>query len=204
MERNKWAHLVDKIRDEIQNSYFVFWVAENGDLRVSRDYVNNSWSVVTEEMPEYHAIEEVAGPLEAGCWLNGYGYVGRGIMECDLRYVGKVPKPSKKKGKIVGQTGMNYIIAKSKRPPRMAPAPDGFEKLMLAGSYDRIEVQEDGSIDVWNKRIDGREGEKRSYPEDSPLKGVIEKHVGPLKPGAVIDFEKLGEYKFKIRRRVSE
>ena len=201
MERSKWAHLVDKIRDEIENSYFTFWVAENGDLRVSTDYVNNSWSVVTEEMPEYHAIEELAGPLEPGCWLNGYGYVGRGIMECDLRYIGKVPKPSKKKWKIVGQTATNYMIAESKRPPQMALAPNSFEKLMLAGSYDKIEVCEDDSFDVWDMLIDGKEGDKVNYPGDSPLKGVIEKHVGPLKPGDVINFEKLSEYKFKIRKR---
>lgn len=96
---------------------------------------------------------------------------------------------------------LDEVLTKSKLPPRMAPDEHQFEKLMLTGSYDRIEVREDGCIDVWNMRIDGREGEKRSYPEDSPLKGVIEKHVGPLKPGDVIDFEKLGEYKFKIRRR---
>lgn len=96
---------------------------------------------------------------------------------------------------------LDEVLTKSKLPPRMAPDEHQFEKHMQAGTYDRIEVREDGSIDVWNMCIDGREGEKKNYPENLPLKGVIEKHVGPLKPGDVIDFEKLGEYKFKIRRR---
>ncbi|MCA9818857.1 MAG: hypothetical protein KC652_27370, partial [Cyanobacteria bacterium HKST-UBA01] len=80
---------------------------------------------------------------------------------------------------------LDEVLTKSKLPPRMAPDEHQFEKHMQAGTYDRIEVREDGSIDVWNMCIDGREGEKKNYPENLPLKGVIEKHVGPLKPGDV-------------------
>jgi len=201
MERSKWVHLVNKIRDEIRNSYFTLWVEENGDMRVSRDYVNNSWTVVTDQMPEYHAIQEVTGPLEPDCWLNGYGYVGKGMTDSDLRYVGEVPKSSNKDQKVLGQTGIGHILGNSKLPAKIAPDPEEFEQCMKGGFYEKIVVCGNGSIDVWNNLNEGRDDQKRNFPAESIHKIVVEKHVGPLKPGDVIDFEKLGEYKFKIRRR---
>ncbi|MBZ0186557.1 MAG: hypothetical protein K8F91_09945, partial [Candidatus Obscuribacterales bacterium] len=138
MEREKWAHLSSKIKKEIQDSYFAIVMVENRDLRVSRDPINHTWSVVTNEMPEYFAILDVVGPMEPGYWLNAYKYVGRNYHEPDiLRYVGKEPKQSKKEYKFFGQISAIDILMMSKRPPEMAPDANEFEKCMLAGFYEQ-------------------------------------------------------------------
>lgn len=201
MERRKWAHLAGMIKKEIQESYFTLIMVENGDLRVSRDSINHIWSVVTKEMPEYHAILDVVGPLEPGYWLNAYKYVGRKYHNPDiLRYVGKEPKPSKSNYRIVGQILPTHILIYSKRPPEMAPDAADFEKCMLAGFYEKVVLCDDGSINVW--KDEGRETEKRTYPADLGFKAVLEKHVGPLAPDDIIEFEEIGEYRFVAKKRL--
>ncbi|MEZ4491231.1 MAG: hypothetical protein R3F51_26990 [Cyanobacteriota/Melainabacteria group bacterium] len=77
----------------------------------------------------------------------------------------------------MGQTGIVNILVNSKLPPKIAPDPDEFEQCMKGGFYEKIEVCDNGSIDVWNILNEGRDDQKRNFPAESIHKIVVEKHV---------------------------
>lgn len=121
MEREKWEDLVHAIRDEVQNGYLTLLMLETGDLKVSRDPVDNRCSLITNEMPESHAIMEVVGPLEPGYWLNRHSYVAKNLspMADDLRYFGKVPDDVAKSSKIFANLSGTCILTRISEPPLM-------------------------------------------------------------------------------------
>jgi hypothetical protein len=121
MEREKWEDLVHAIRDEVQNGYLTLLMLETGDLKVSRDPIDNRCSLITSEMPEYHAIMEVVGPLEPGNFLNRHKYVGKGLspMADDLRYIGKVPDDVAKSSRIFANLSGTGILTRITEPPSM-------------------------------------------------------------------------------------
>lgn len=186
MDRSKWAHLTEKIRVEMSDGYFTVFMLINKDLEVCQDPVNYSVSIVTPDMPLYHAILEVVGPMIPGNYLSPEGEMQNPKREVD--------------GAIVGMTLTNKLFSRQENRPYIEVTPSEFELCMSTGYYEKIEVCQDGSILVWDELNEGKESERRAYSAQSPHKAILENHVGPLKPGDIVVFEEIGEFKFQAKR----